>query len=407
MIGLIQVGAQARADRYMYLPLIGLAILPAFGAADLLGHRRAGRTAVATAGAAALLALAAVAFFQVGHWRNTVTLFERAVAVTEHNAFAHSSLGGAYLKSRRLEEAEAHLVEAVLLSPGWAVPRLRLADVFAAQRRWEEAVPHYQRALASQPTNARAGINLAQALIRLKRYDEARAEFERAEQQRDELNPAQRFSLHQGLARTFWEGGRPGDAIQHYRRALEVRSDHPAPNTNLGLLLVRTARFEEARPHLERALDRWPPRSSEAFNARAALAAAAGRPEAAVRHYRGSLRRRPDQPFAADHLAWILATAPDPEWRDPAAAIQLAEKALSEGSAHPIRLDTLAASYAAAGRFPEAVRAAEAAERNIADGILAEQIRARLALYRAGTPYVERRVPDAAARDLSEPETLW
>jgi tetratricopeptide (TPR) repeat protein len=238
-------------------------------------------------------------------------------------------------------------------------------------------------------------LNLGQSLIRLQRYDEARAELERTEQQWDALGPIERYSLDQGLARTYWEAGRVGDAIRHYQRALEVRPDHPSPNTNLGVMLARIARFDEARPHLVRALARSPAESGEAFAARAASAAAAGRPEQAVRYYREALRRRPDLPFAVDHLAWILATAPEAELRDPGEAIRLAETALGEGGTHRIRLDTLAAGFAAAGRFPEAVRAAEAAAREAADGILAEQIRARLALYRAGTPYVERRVPAA------------
>ena len=219
--------------------------------------------------------------------------------------------------------------------------------------------------------------------------------------------PSSATPSHQGLARTYWEEGRLGDAIRHYQRALEVRPNHPSPNTNLGVMLVRIARFDEARPHLERALARSPAESSEAFAARAASAAAAGRPEA-----------------GGAALPRVAAPAPGPAVRgrppglDPGDCARgraarsgrrnrLAETALGEGGTHPIRLDTLAAGYAAAGRFPEAVRAAEAAERNIADGILAEQIRARLALYRAGTPYVERRVPAAAARDLPGSETLW
>jgi tetratricopeptide (TPR) repeat protein len=396
MIGLVQVGAEARADRYMYLPLIGLAILPAFGGADLLGRRRGGRIALTVAASAALVAFASVAFLQVRYWRNTVTLFGRAVAVAEDNAFAHSHLGSAYQKLDRLQEAETHLTWAIMLRPTWAMPRFQLADVFAQQARWEEAVPLYQRGLAAQPTNARVRLNLAHSLIRLRRYDEANAEFELVRQQPDGLGPFERFSLQQGLARTSWEQGRPGDTIGHYRRALEVRPKHPSPNTNLGVLLVRIGRFEEARPHLERALAGWPRGSSGALAAQAASAAAAGRHGAAVRSYRVSLRQRPDQPFAADHLAWILATAADAERRAPAAAIRLAEAGLDEGSTHSIRLDTLAAGYAAAGRFPEAVRAAEVAARNSDDEILAQQIRARLALYRAGRPYVERAVRAAA-----------
>jgi tetratricopeptide (TPR) repeat protein len=160
-------------------------------------------------------------------------------------------------------------------------------------------------------------------------------------------------------------------------------------------MLARMARFDEAGPYLERALARWPAASSGAFVVRAASGAAAGHPEQAVLYYRAALHRGPDLPFAVDHLAWILATAPEAELRDPGEAIRLAETALGEGSTHRIRLDTLAAGLAAAGRFPEAVRAAEVAAREAADGILAEQIRARLALYRAGTPYVERHLPAA------------
>jgi tetratricopeptide (TPR) repeat protein len=402
MIGLVQVGGQAHADRYMYLPLIGLALLLAFGGADLLGRRRAGRIALAIAGSAALVGLAAVAFLQVRHWRDTTSLFERAVAVTEANAFAHSSLGGAYQKTGRLEEAEVHLAEAVRLSPEWAVPRLRLGNVYAALQRWQDALAHYERGLASQPGNAGARLDLAQALIRLRRYDEASAELERAAQQSDGLAPTRRFSLHEALARTSWERGRPGDAIRHHRRALEIWLDHPGPETDIGLILARSARFDEALPHLRRAIAHWRPESSEAYAARGAEAAATGLPRHAVRFYREALRLRPDLPLAADHLAWILATTPDAEIRDPDAAIRLAQTALSERSSNAILLDTLAAGYAAGDRFPEAVRTAEKAARDLPDGIFAAQVRARLASYRAGTPYVERRA--GAGEPMTTPD---
>lgn len=227
MIGFVQVGIQARADRYMYLPLIGLTLAVAFAAAQGLAHRRVGRAVFAVAAGVVVLALGAVGFVQVGYWRDTTALFERAIAVTENNAFAHSSLGAAYQDSKRFEDAELQLEKAVSLRPDWAVPRIRLADLLAEQQRWEEAVPHYQRGIEDQPGNAHLRINLGQILIRLQRYGEARVELERGEKQWDQLDPVERYSLHQGLARADWEEGYFGSAIRHYQSAVQLRPNHP------------------------------------------------------------------------------------------------------------------------------------------------------------------------------------
>lgn len=389
MIGFVQVGIQARADRYMYLPLIGLTLAVAFAAAQGLAHRRVGRAVFAVAAGVVVLALGAVGFVQVGYWRDTTALFERAIAVTENNAFAHSSLGAAYQDSKRFEDAELQLEKAVSLRPDWAVPRIRLADLLAEQQRWEEAVPHYQRGIEDQPGNAHLRINLGQILIRLQRYGEARVELERGEKQWDQLDPVERYSLHQGLARADWEEGYFGSAIRHYQSAVQLRPNHPVANTNLGVLLARIGRMDAAGIHLMVAVSHAGPGSTEALVARAALVSAA-RPREAVRLYRAALRRNQDLTFARDHLAWILATSPDTELRDPETAIRLAETALREGVIHPVRLDTLAAAYAAAGRFPEAVDAEERAGGGPVAGKFADAIRDRRALYEAGIAYVEQ-----------------
>jgi len=400
MIGLVQVGVQAHADRYMYLPLIGLAVALAFGAEREFGGRRGGRAFLAVVGVGSVLALGAVSFVQVGYWRSTATLFERAVAVTVDNAFAHSSLGAAYQDEERIEEAEAQLEKAIALKPGWAVPRIRLGDLFAEQRRFEEAIPHYERTLESQPWNARVRINLGQALIRLQRYEEARIQLEEQQKQSGRLEPFERYALALGLARAHWEVGYFGSSIHYYQQAISLRPNQAAPNINLGVLLARIGRFAPAGLHLLVAVTNVIPASTEGLVARGAMSAIGGQPREAVRLYRAALRRNRDLPYARDHLAWILATTSDEALRDPETAIRLAETAQREGVLHPIRLDTLAAAYAAAGRFPEALEAGERALEGQVVGKYETSLRERAALYAVGKSYVEK-IPEAAQRKKS------
>jgi tetratricopeptide (TPR) repeat protein len=115
VIGLVQVGGQALADRYTYLPLIGLAILVAWGARDMLGWSEQSRRVVAGAGVAALAALAVVAWFQVHHWRDSIALFEHALRVTRGNYIAHTHLGLALLEKGRDREGIQHYRKAVTL----------------------------------------------------------------------------------------------------------------------------------------------------------------------------------------------------------------------------------------------------------------------------------------------------
>ncbi|MFQ5418069.1 MAG: tetratricopeptide repeat protein [Myxococcota bacterium] len=357
--------------------------MPAFVAAEWSGPRR---LAAAATGAVCVAAFAVVSVQQVRHWRDTAALFEHAIAVTAENAHAQAILGAAYQRQGRLEEASVHLSEAVRLRPAWAKPRVRLADVEAARQRWAEAVPHYEQALRSQPRHARARINLAQALIRLGRFELARRQLERVLTAGRHVSAVYRLSLHRGLARTAWERGEPGEAIEHYRLALEVRPNDAVAHAGLGLTLARTGRGDEARAHLTAIPGDWPANSAEVRAARVAAAVTSG---VALPEESPPREQRSDFRYVDDHRAWILATSANPAVRDPDEAIALMEQALREGVANPLRLDTLAAGYAAAGRFPDAIRAATRAERAAAEPALARQIRARLALYRARTAYLE------------------
>ncbi len=170
VIGLIQAGKQARADRYMYLPMIGLSVMMAFGLAEVFKRWAAARTPVIIVGAAACTALAVSTWIQIQYWRNSGTLFEHAIAVTKRNYLAQACLGSYLLVDvrGRLPEAIAHLEEAVRLNPNMPEARSNLGfALLAVPGRVPEAVRHLEIAVRLKPDLAEAQNNLAAALSQL------------------------------------------------------------------------------------------------------------------------------------------------------------------------------------------------------------------------------------------------
>jgi tetratricopeptide (TPR) repeat protein len=387
VIGLVQVGMQARADRYMYLPLIGLSIAVTWAAADLLGRRRSGRIVLAAAATAALVGLGASARQQLTYWRDTTSLFQRAAAVTERNFVAHSGLGGALLVEGRLDEAQGHFAEAARLKPRWVDPKIGLADVLAERGDLEAAIRGYREALRFDPDNVRALTNLGRSLTDSGELGSGIRTLRRALRFDRSGGPAQTHAL---LAQALAKRGDVAEAIRRYREAIARNPELGGAHANLGTLLVRVGRLDEARLHLERAVE-LEVESGDLHAGLATLALGRGRLEIAVRHYREALRLDPGLRQAANNLAWLLATSESEQIRNPAESIRLAEEAArSTGASDPAVLDTLAAGYAAAGRFKEATETAAKAEelaRAAGDAALVDEIRARLALYRSGQPY--------------------
>ncbi len=169
VIGLVQAGEQAMADRYTYVPLTGLFIMVAWGVPDLasLAGERLGRSlrvAIATASLVWLAALAVVTWRQVGFWRNGYTLFEHALAVTQDNYLAHYNLGTALAERGERREAELHLREAVRIEPDDVESQNNLGVLLAAEGKLDEAIDHYNRALAIRPRYAEGLYNLGTAL---------------------------------------------------------------------------------------------------------------------------------------------------------------------------------------------------------------------------------------------------
>jgi tetratricopeptide (TPR) repeat protein len=383
--GLVQVGLQARADRYAYLPSIGLTVALVWSLAGAFGGTRRGRIGLTGAGSAAVAALAVVAWLQVGHWKDTRALFARAVAVTPANYLAHQALATLLLHDGRPAEAMPHFEEALRIKPGWPAAHFGLAEALAEAGDPEAALGRFEAGLRLAPRNPDGRTGYARALAQVGRHDDAIHHYLRALRVARGRRAARAHGL---LARSLEAQGNLAAALEHYGRAVALEPGWGEAHANRGAALLRAGRPDEAEQAFERAqalgVD-----SLEMRLARAETARLRGRTEEAVLHYREALRLEPDSLQAANNLSWILATHPSERVRDPEAAVRIASRLPAD---EPAALDTLAAGYAAAGRFDDARaaarRGAELAEAR-GDGALALAIRRRLDLYERRRPYLE------------------
>jgi tetratricopeptide (TPR) repeat protein len=180
VIGLVQVGLQAMADRYTYLPLVGLFIAAVWGVSDLLAQRAFGRRALVPLALATSAACLVLTRIQVGYWRDDVPLYEHALAVTSDNYLAHNNLALELVNENRLVEAREHFVEALRIQPGYPDARNNLAGVLIRQGRIEEAIAQLRTAVENSPGYAPGHRNLAALLQQAGRKEEAATHYREA-----------------------------------------------------------------------------------------------------------------------------------------------------------------------------------------------------------------------------------
>jgi tetratricopeptide (TPR) repeat protein len=220
VIGLVQVGDQAHADRYMYIPMVGLLVMLIWGAAELLEKLRAKKLAISLA-AAACVASAAVSWVEVGYWRNSETLFRRALAVTSDNKIADNNLGNYLMSSGRLSEAIPYFETAVRIDPEFPTARNNLGIALGRTGRLPEAIAQLQIAVRLSPDLADPHTNLGTALAQAGRMPEAADEFEAA-LRIDPKDALVQKNLGQALSGI---PGRLPDALGHLEEAERLRPD--------------------------------------------------------------------------------------------------------------------------------------------------------------------------------------
>ena len=267
VIGLVQVGGQIMADRYFYIPSIGLFMALVFGLADIARDWRLAPAISAGIAGAILLVLAALTNAQIGRWRDSFTLFEHTLAVTPPNLRIEHNLGVALGASDRYEEAAVHFAKALQIDPHFYDGLVAMGVTLAHQGRMREAIDYFQAAIRSQPDAPKARVQLAHALWNEKRDEEALEEIRRASQLAPKDSDIRAdFGLALALA------GRIPEAIEQLHETLRMNPNNAEAHNNLGLALLGSGKARESIPEFEAALRLKPELKGAADNLQRAQA---------------------------------------------------------------------------------------------------------------------------------------
>lgn len=348
--GIVQISRHWLADHYTYLPQIGLAIAVAWGAADWAGTSRFRRIAASALSAASLCALAFAAHRQAATWRDNLSLWTHALARTRGDFLDRANIPAPVLEQMAREEAIIRLREKMRESTPDAKAHSDLGILLLQQCHVEEAAKEFRAALALDPAMAGAHNNLGILLVELGRRDEAITHFQEAARM-DPRDASAGFNLGKALR----QAGRLEAAAVALHTALAISPDDADIHVNLGEVLREQ-----------------------------------GRPQEAIRSARRAVEVQPDHLAAKLSLSWMLATAPQDDLRNGAAAVRLAaEVNKATGGRNPEALRVLAAAQAEAGEFSLAVPTARRALA-AASGEFAVRIRRELANYQADEPIREK-----------------
>ncbi len=252
VIGLVQVAGQARADRYTYIPLIGVFVLVAWGAPELaarvMGPARLhlATKALAVMSVLALVALSAVARVQVGYWRDSATLFKRALDVTTNNWFADNWYGAAMAQQGKRDLAEAHIRRAIALVPSDPTAHFNLGQLLTQEGRFSEAADALREALALRPGWDEAHFNLAEALRSEGQLDEAVEEYGAVL----EANPAY-ADAHTNLGAVLLLRRQLPEAEEHLRAAARLQPGNALPHCNLAIVHAYQRQYSSAWAELD------------------------------------------------------------------------------------------------------------------------------------------------------------
>jgi tetratricopeptide (TPR) repeat protein len=364
VIGWVQVGEQAMADRYMYLPSIGLFVAMVFGVAGGLASVRLSAAMARSAAVVILAGCVAGTEFQLQFWRDTRTLFQRTLAVTQKNGPAHMMLGVWF--ERQGNEAEA-LKE---YQRGLECDSSLMVQVAGGEKR---------------PLAAHVELLLGQAAERERRSDEALGHYRAALKLDGALVEA-----YNNLGNLLDEMNKPDEALASYQEAVRLRPDSPVVHENFGTELVKLNRFDEGLREYDEAA-RLAPGEARPFYLTGKAWLRRGEGAKAGVAFQAGLEREPDDVQTLVYLARVLASDANAQVRDGARAVSLAEKANAlTGGKQPFVLGTLAMACAEAGRFDAARQSARAALQLAGtNSTMASDLQMQLRLYEGNRAFRE------------------
>jgi cytochrome c-type biogenesis protein CcmH/NrfG len=315
VIGIVQAGTQGMADRFMYLPLAGLAMLTAWGGRDLLLTWGMPQRWLWLPALVVVMILSLVSNRQVRHWQNSGTLFAHASEVTHENFLAFAALGAYRAEQGQAEEAQACLRRALKIRPSYSEAHIALGDALMRTRQFGEAAQHYQAAITIAPRLTEAHNGLGVALLNL---------------------------------------GKPAESIPHFEAALQIEPQFGRAKTNLDLA-QRTLNQNQTSEQALRQRVQDQPTSAEAWLALGNHLVSQHRNREALDNYQKALQQDGQSIAALNRCAWLMATTADDTARNGAEALRLAKKACDLTNNDPRSLLTLAAAQAELGQFAEAI----------------------------------------------------
>ena len=422
MIGLIQAGGQAMANRYMYISMLGLLIIIAWAAKDFIASRPRMKIVAAILAGGLLSALVILTRIQVSHWQNSMTLYEYGLKVTKNNALIENNYGSTLLiKAGRLNEAEQHFNNAIRILPAFVEARTNLGKVFLMQGKTNEAIVCFNDVLRQNGDLIQAHYYLAMALNAQGKYNDAVKHFAKVleidpnySDARDRmglsLTAANRLNeaitcfnnvlrkngdsaeVHYNLAIVSGKQKKYDEAIEHLARVLQLNPTYPEAHNKMGLALMAVGKNDEAIKYLNEGLKIN--KDQETYANLGSAYIQVGKYDLAIENLTKAIELKPDNIDVLNKLAWLFAVVDNPTIHNAQKAVEFAQRGCELTSyKDPMLLDTLAVAYAAADRFDEAKATAEKAL-NIAKETgrenLAVEIQKRIKLYQAGQPYREK-----------------
>jgi tetratricopeptide (TPR) repeat protein len=424
VIGILQVGSQAHADRYTYLPQIGLYIALTWAVADLCADWWQRYVALGSLAMAILVILISVARAQASYWQNSESLWAHTLACTSNNVVAENNFGNALLDKGNIDGAIAHFQKALQIIPNHSEAHYNLGNALFRKGDVSGAIVQYQDALRRKPRDEKTHYNLGVAFLQQSDVNEAISEFQTALQ----ITPDDIVVLN-NLGNADFQEGNVDQAIRNYQQALKINPNDAKIHYNLGVVLTQKNDLDGAIAHFQKSLQNKPDDTAvmnnlgdvlflkgdvntaigeflnilqikpNDANARYSLGVAflqegnlngaisnlqetlrikpnwaeahynlgnsligKGNTEEAMVHYEKAIEIKPDYSDAQNNLAWSLATTPQASLRDGKKAVELARQANQATRGQDLDiLGTLAAAYAEAGRFNDAIQSAQKA----------------------------------------------
>ena len=300
VIGIFQTGSQSMADRFTYMPIIGIFTIIVWYSASIMKKRIYQRILTSIFAVTLLLLLSIASWFQISCWRNSITLFSHAIKVTSSNWLAHNSLGIGFERQGNLSKAAEHYKQAICINPNYYYAHYNLARVYGLLGNYAEASDHFKAVLDFKPDFAEANYNLALTLVQQGKFDEAIAYYTHALKNNPHFAEA-----HYNMALALQHQGKFDEAATHYTETLHIKSDNYFAHYNLARIYTSKGNSSAAVKHYSEAL-RLNPDFAEAHYNLGNIHAEKGHLTESIEHYNEALRSKPDYAEALNTLGNVL-----------------------------------------------------------------------------------------------------